>query len=438
MTSLLRSRQRAQELDARVEARVAGRVDGAARPDDEMDRLVGVVATLRRTAEDDPATPREAFAADLRARLMTEAAHALTPQAASLRLPARPRTSTRRDRRLVAVATATILLGGTAGMAAAAEHALPGEALYPVKRGIERVETRLSGSDAGRGRDLLAQASGRLVEVRGLLDENAADADLRVPSTLAAFTSQAREGSDLLLASYQATGDPADVRAVQSFAATQLRTLEGLDADVPSGAQGALRDAVLALGSIDSRAEGLCGTCSDLAPLDVPATFLVASEAHRALDAAGATRLDNSHRVLVPPDLLRANRQPSGRTSAKPPTTSGAPGALPTGGTLGSLPLPGPTPPSAGLPLGSLPTTAPQLPAVSDLPSLPAPTPPAPSLPAPSLPAPSLPDPSLSAPSLPDPSLPVPSLPVTGDGNLGTGLGDTVDTLVPDAGSQLP
>ena len=425
MISLIRSRQRARELDARVEGpaegrRVSGpadgrRVAGPGRPDDEMDRLVGVVGALRRTAAEDPATPREAFAAELRERLMTEAAQVLTPQAAALRLPARPRTGTRRDRRMVAVATATILLGGTAGMAAAAQQALPGEALYPVKRGIERVETRLAGSDAGRGRDLLAQASGRLVEVRGLLDEDAADA--RVPGTLAAFTSQAREGADLLLASYEATDDPADVRTVRSFAATELGTLERLAPDVPPGAQGALRDAVLALRSIDSRAGSLCPTCSGLAPLDVPVTLLAGSEAQRALDAAVAERLDNSHRVLVPRDLLRATRQPSGRTTAKP--AAPAPSALPTGGAPADLPLPGPTSPSAGLPLGGVSTSAPRLPAVSDLPSLPAP----------SLPAPSLPAPSLSVPSLPTPQ---------GDGNLGTGLGDTVDTLVPDIENQLP
>ena len=190
------------------------------------------------------------------------------------------------ERRLVAAATAAILLGGTAGMAAAAQHALPGEALYPVKRGIERVETRLSGSDAGRGRDLLAPGLRPPRRgARACWHENAADADLRIPSTLGGVHQpgpRGRRPAAGLLRRRPAT-PPTIARGavVRGHAAAHPgRARRGR----PRPARRrALRDAVLALGSIDSRAEGLCGTCSDLAPLDVPATFLVASEAQRAL-----------------------------------------------------------------------------------------------------------------------------------------------------------
>ena len=59
MTALLRSRQRAEEFAARVDG--TGRRDGstvAARPDDAMDRLVGVVATLRRDGRRGPGHAR--------------------------------------------------------------------------------------------------------------------------------------------------------------------------------------------------------------------------------------------------------------------------------------------------------------------------------------------------------------------------------------------
>ena len=427
MTSLLRSRQRAQELDARVEGRVAGRVDGAARPDDEMDRLVGVVATLRRTAAEDPAIPREAFAADLRARLMTEAAHALTPQAASLRLPARPRTSTRRDRRLVAVATATILLGGTAGMAAAAEHALPGEALYPVKRGIERVETRLSGSDAGRGRDLLDQASGRLAEVRGLLDENAADADLRVPGHPGGVHQPGPRGrgpaAGLLRGDRRPRRRPRGP-VVRGHAAAHPRR-------APRGRP--VRCAGLRCGTRCWRwAASTAGPTGSAGPAATSPRSTCPPPSWSPPRRSGPstrparTRLDNSHRVLVPRDLLRANRQPSGRSLREAPHDDRRPRRAPD--RWDARRPAGADTALRGSPAREPAHQAPRLPAVSDLPSLPARrcrrrrcrTRRCPS------------------PSLPDPSLSVPSLPVTGDGNLGAGLGDTVDTLVPDAEDQLP
>ena len=64
--------------------------------------------------------------------------------AARQRWPSPVRTRGKRERRLVAVASAAVLLGGTAGMATAAQNALPGEALYPIKRGIEKAEAGLS------------------------------------------------------------------------------------------------------------------------------------------------------------------------------------------------------------------------------------------------------------------------------------------------------
>ena len=36
-------------------------------------------------------------------------------------------------------------MGGTAGMASAAQESLPGQALYPVKRGLEKAAVTLSG-----------------------------------------------------------------------------------------------------------------------------------------------------------------------------------------------------------------------------------------------------------------------------------------------------
>src|ERR1700753_1405264 len=164
MTTLLRSRQRAEEFSALVDGKVPPLREvkaGHDQHDMEIDRMLGIVSVMRReAAEDVRATPREAFVLDLRERLMAEAEVVLSPQKTALTLPTRTRG--KRERRLVAVATAAVVLGGTAGMAAAAQNSLPGEALYPIKRGIESAQVGLATSPTRRGNDLLGQARDRL------------------------------------------------------------------------------------------------------------------------------------------------------------------------------------------------------------------------------------------------------------------------------------
>ncbi|HSJ21276.1 MAG TPA: hypothetical protein VK964_11945, partial [Nocardioidaceae bacterium] len=135
MTSLFQARRRAEEFAAAVEGDAASRATRS----EEITTLLRLVATLR---VQEPAQPRAEFVDDLRSRLMLEAQTALEPETANLILPIRERG--RRERRLVAAATAFVLIGGTTTMAAAAQSALPGEALYPIKRGIEKAEAELT------------------------------------------------------------------------------------------------------------------------------------------------------------------------------------------------------------------------------------------------------------------------------------------------------
>ena len=115
----------------------------------------------------------------------------LVPSSAPLTLPVRQRGP--RERRLVAAASVVVLFGGTASMAAAAQQALPGEALYPIKRGLEQAEAGLSVSTAGKGQDLLRQANDRLGEVEDLLATGSLTAAPQVPGTLEDFTSRPRK-----------------------------------------------------------------------------------------------------------------------------------------------------------------------------------------------------------------------------------------------------
>jgi hypothetical protein len=401
MTALTRSRRRAEEFAALVDGERA--VSAESSGGRELDRLVGVVSVMRREAGED-ARPRAAFTADLRERLMAEAAEVLTPQQATLVLP--PRTRGTRERRLVAAATAAVLLGGTAGMAAAAQGSLPGEALYPVKRGIESAQAGLSTSPAGEGRALLGQAGDRLDEVRGLVAAGPGGGASQIPGTLDEFTRQARRGADLMLTSYADTHDPATIAAVRSFAARDQRTLRQLAGTAPVEAQPALGDAVLALSTIDARASQACQTCSDLPPLVVPAGFRASLEADRAMHAVDAAHLDNSHPVVAPRDAVQQADGAAGATAGDLARKAAA-GAAPT--TAAGPAVPSRRAPDPGLLPG--PTGAPSVdaPAKTKLPSLGTLTG------------------GVTAPS-PGPS--------AGGGDLGAGLGSAIQTLLPDVSGQ--
>ena len=319
MTPLFRPRQRAEDFAALVDG--ASPLREATSPGTE--RLVGVAQLLRdHGAADERAVPRDAFAAELRERLMAEAATVLTPQNAGLALPVRTRG--KRERRLVAVASAAVLIGGTAGMATAAQDSLPGEALYPLKRGIEKAELGLSMSSAGRGHDLLRQASDRLDEAQGLVDQGSATATPRVPDTVASFTTSARNGSDMLLASYAQSRDPKTVAAVREFTAATLAQVSALNQSAPADAQPGLRDAAIALRDIDAQATRLCDTCSDLPALSVPPMFLASAEVDRAMQRYQAAQPDNSHPVVAAKqDVRKAQAQRRGPASGSTPATGG-------------------------------------------------------------------------------------------------------------------
>lgn len=258
MNTLLSARKRAEEFDALL----SGRPSAAARPD--LTELAGVVTSLR---EHTPVAPRPDFSASLREQLMAEAATVLTSEAKRLVLPARRPGA--HQRRLVAAATAAVFVGGTAGMAAASQNALPGDALYPIKRTLERAQAELNTNGAGKGHDLLAQAEDRLVEAEKLMTEQGAAAT-QVPSTIEEFSRQAEQGSALLVAAFQDSRDPDSLVTVRSFAARSLAVLQELAKTAQPQAQEALASAAQLLQSIDQQALGLCGACaSDLPPLQI-------------------------------------------------------------------------------------------------------------------------------------------------------------------------
>ena len=213
-------------------------------------------------------------------------------------------------------------------------------------------------SSAGRGHDLLRQASDRLDEAQGLVDQGSALGTPRVPDTVASFTTSARTGSDMLLASYAESRDPKTVAAVRAFTAAALAQVSALNQSAPADARPGLRDAAIALRNIDAQATRLCDTCSDLPALRVPATFLASAEVDRAMQRFQAAQPDNSHPVVAAKqDVRKAQAQRHSTASGSKPASGGRVSvnpAVPDAPEVSAAPTP--KSPLAGLPgAGSTP-----------------------------------------------------------------------------------
>ncbi len=269
MSPVFPARRRAEQFDALVESTSTDRSNDARFAD-----LLTVVEAVRSVPQ---VEPRPEFTESLRARLMTEAATALAvaPDAADPaleeRLTVAPRR-TARERRFAVAIGGVAIVGATTSMALAAQSAMPGDVLYPVKRAMENVQTSLRGDEA-RGSVLLAHASGRLAEVGALSTSGSADTD-EVTATLTTFAEQATEASELLLQDFQSTGDESSVEELRDFTAESLTELTELEPLVPEGARGALLAAAQVLFTIDQAAQQACPSCAGTGITDLPAVLL--------------------------------------------------------------------------------------------------------------------------------------------------------------------
>lgn len=242
-----------RDAEAFADALDGVRGDGAERYSD----LLTCVDVLR--AQDIPA-PRADFVADLRMRLMDAADTILVPtERLAPVVPLRAPAAARRQRRISIAAAAFVVIGGTAGVAAASENSLPGDPLYPIKRGIESAQISFSSSDAGKGQDLLRIAGTRLDEVGGLLAANS-NSD-QINSTLAAFRSSAADGAGLLFVDYQHNGDSADISGLRATLGSQLAKLDSLSSEAPPSTKSGFEAARSELGNLDQQASVLCGDC---------------------------------------------------------------------------------------------------------------------------------------------------------------------------------
>ena len=362
MSSLHPARRSAERFNSLLEGE-----QGAARDSRDAD-LLELVGALQSVAR---AEARPAFVADLRERLMLAAETELvvpdSPAALTDRLTIRTRR-TPRERRLALALGGIALVGATTSMAVAAQGALPGDVLYPLKRAIENAEAGFSVSDEAKGTTLLESASGRLDEVDRLTQQDEVDA-VAVSQTLTEFADQATEASELLIADYEATGSEDSINELRDFASESIELLATLGEVIPADAEAALLGAAEVLFGIDSLAANLCPLCESTGITEIPVPLLASGDT--TLDDAAAQLAAAAEQAVEPvkgPKPDKGDKGPvTSETGTDTETTPDDPTQLPTQGTngngqngngngngqpqnpLGSVSLP-PSLPSVGIP----------------------------------------------------------------------------------------
>jgi len=323
VSSVIPARRRAEKFHSLVEGTRSPGADSPA----SWTPLLELVGDLRGVAG--PA-PRPEFVADLRAALMAEADEVLLHLERELTLPAAHPGQRRQRRRLAVAAGALAFVGATASISVAAQTALPGETLYPVKRALENAQTGLYTGDA-KTEEILGNASVRLDEVSQLAEEGTTQSDAQVPGTLQDFTEQAQEGATRALDS----GDEEQITELRDFAADSMRTLEELDSVVPESARDELAAAARLVSRIDQQARAACPTCGG-AVLDVPQIFLTSASESGGTVAPGKSATPSTTHQGDGPDGGSPSSQPSSGPSVGLPggddTTAPDPGSTPTPG----------------------------------------------------------------------------------------------------------
>ncbi|MFI9007079.1 DUF5667 domain-containing protein [Actinosynnema sp. NPDC053489] len=338
ITPLGRHRQR--ERFARAVDAHPGSEAGAG---DEFAAELAVVALLREAAV--TSGPDEAARARMRARVLGAAER---PPAKPVRLP-RPRRTGARGRLAVALAAALCLVFSLAGMSLLlSRDALPGDALYGVKRTAESASLGLTFDEGSKGYKRLEFAAARVNELETLVDRYRESGGGPLGGYLTALTdfdADAAAGSRVLAA----LGSNADRRALDDlggWADSQADRLAGLRPSLPAGATDRVATSLDLLTRIAERAAALRARadCASATTGEVDQVGPVpARDECAAPPAATGTTTD----ATSPP--------PAPTTAAVPTTPRDTPGATTTATPPPGTPAPtNPAPPTTTTPTGPL------------------------------------------------------------------------------------
>ncbi|KPC84230.1 MULTISPECIES: DUF5667 domain-containing protein [Streptomyces] len=251
--------------------------------------------------------------------------------------------------------TVGVAAGAFGGVAAASSDALPGDSLYPLKRGMEDISLGLANGDADRGEAYLDQASTRLSEARRLMERGrSGDMDHEsigeVRRALDGMTHDATEGHRLLHTAYRHNGSLGPIQTLESFSSSHRASWSSLRDRLPvqltdisdrvSSVFEAMDQEVAPLKSLLPRAQG---TGEDAPP---------AVSTQKDRDSSATDR-------RAPSPSAAPDDSASDSTSPKPSGSDSSPAdGLLDGGTdglLDDLPTDGTTPSSPGGTSGSKP-----------------------------------------------------------------------------------
>ncbi|MBM0260788.1 DUF5667 domain-containing protein [Micromonospora sp. 4G55] len=277
MDSDLFSRRRAARFAQLLDEANGGRRHHVrSRADDRLTALVGVGQRLV-AARPDVEVDAE-FRTGLRAMLVATAEReGMGAATATATTPARTTEPASRGSLLGAVtarqirARGAILVGiaagavAVSGISAASEDAVPGDALYGMKRSTERAQLALTSSDLSRGQLFLDFARTRLDEagtLRGDLAEFSAVLDDMDADT--------RQGVRLLTTTAAQRSDPAGLDAVNTFVTGQRKAVGGLLDGASRAERDRTRRSLALLDAIRKRSDTLRAAiaCGLPAPVD--------------------------------------------------------------------------------------------------------------------------------------------------------------------------
>jgi hypothetical protein len=232
------------------------------------DELTSLVAFGKRVCDTSPAAPLDPdFRSALRASLMAAAERegigstAIEERAgrpfwrqsaaAGLSPAARAQQNRRRARRTIVV---TVAAGAIAvsGMSAASEGALPGDALYGMKRSTERAQLALTSSDLSRGQLFLEFARTRLAEAEAVRG-NVYGFD----AVLDDMDGDTKQGVRLLTIAAVDRRDTGALDTIGTFLTGQHRQVATLREDATAAERRRAGQSLELLDEIQARADGL-------------------------------------------------------------------------------------------------------------------------------------------------------------------------------------
>lgn len=224
----------------------------------DIQQLVDLAESLCEAAVE----PSADFVVKLRAEIMADAATVLVVTAKPARVHSRQPVAHPIRRRLAAATAGTLATAGMIGIVASSAQAVPGEMLYPVKRGVESIQLATHRSDDARGSFQLSQATERLAEAQALAAKGDTQNTDLVVQSLSDFSDTASSGSEALFSDYASGGYDASINKVNTFATASSTTLSALSANFSPEALGALKAAATTVSDLAAQAAILCNACA--------------------------------------------------------------------------------------------------------------------------------------------------------------------------------